>query len=163
SVVLRQVGTTLKAKDVTLYGHDTEKTAIVYPQNLMQIHYGTPDENGQYPYTVIYAPATETAKEQLVWKIDDGIAKDETLTLSYSLDLVNKASTQGTHVVPTNENAQLDYTLLGGASGMAEFPVPTVSYTVSGGGGVHHPDYDPDKDDEPADEPDEEIPEEEVP
>ena len=155
--------TALDADTFTLTVNGTKQTAVVDPQNPMQVHFGTSGENGQYPYTVIYAPATETVKEQLVWKIDDGIAKDETLTLSYSLDLVNKASTQGTHVVPTNENAQLDYTLLGGATGTAEFPVPTVSYTVSGGGGVHHPDYDPDKDDEPADEPEEDIPEEEVP
>ena len=155
--------TALDADTFTLTVNGTKQTAVVDPQNPMQVHFGTSDENGQYPYTVIYAPATETVKEQLVWKIDDGIAKDETLTLSYSLDLVNKASTQGTHVVPTNENAQLDYMLLGGATGTAEFPVPAVSYTVSGGGGVHHPDYDPDKDDEPADEPEEDIPEEDVP
>ena len=119
---------TLKVGGVTL-------DATVDASNDKVVYFGTADENGMYPYEVKYQPASTDKEEQLIWTINKPVERSKRLTLSYSLDLINKKTASGTYTEPTNENAVLDYVMTTNEEGQLIFPVPTVSYTVSGGGG----------------------------
>ena len=109
--------------------------ATVDTSNDKVVYFGAADENGKYPYEVKYQPASTDTKEQLIWIINEPVERSKRLTLSYSLDLINKKTASGTYTEPTNENAVLDYVTTTNEEGRLTFPVPTVSYTVSGGGG----------------------------
>jgi hypothetical protein len=86
-------------------------------------------------YTVEYKP-NENTGEQFVWTINVPVENLNRVQLSYNLNLVNKETAAGTYTVPTNESATLDYLNTNNIAGPTEtFPVPSVSYTVSGGGG----------------------------
>lgn len=61
----------------------TELTGIV---NGNQINFGRADEQGVYPYTVEYKPATDTEKEQLVWTINVPVESAAGVKLSYGPD-----------------------------------------------------------------------------
>lgn len=119
---------TLKVGGVTL-------DATVDASNDKVVYFGAADENGMYPYEVKYQPASTDKEEQLIWTINKPVERSKRLTLSYSLDLINKKTASGTYTEPTNENAVLDYVTTTNKEGQLIFPVPTVSYTVSGGGG----------------------------
>ena len=119
---------TLKVGGVTL-------DATVDASNDKVVYFGAADENGMYPYEVKYQPASTDKEEQLIWIINKPVERSKRLTLSYSLDLINKKTASGTYTEPTNENAVLDYVTTTNEEGQLIFPVPTVSYTVSGGGG----------------------------
>ena len=119
---------TLKVGGVTL-------DATVDASNDKVVYFGAADENGMYPYEVKYQPASTDKEEQLIWTINKPVERSKRLTLSYSLDLINKKTASGTYTEPTNENAVLDYVTTTNEEGQLIFPVPTVSYTVSGGGG----------------------------
>ena len=119
---------TLKVGGVTL-------DATVDASNDKVVYFGTADENGMYPYEVKYQPASTDKEEQLIWTINKPVERSKRLTLSYSLDLINKKTASGTYTEPTNKNAVLDYVTTTNEEGQLIFPVPTVSYTVSGGGG----------------------------
>ena len=119
---------TLKVGGVTL-------DATVDESNDKVVYFGTADENGMYPYEVKYQPVSTDKEEQLIWTINKPVERSKRLTLSYSLDLINKKTASGTYTEPTNENAVLDYVMTTNEEGQLIFPVPTVSYTVSGGGG----------------------------
>ncbi|MEE0256149.1 hypothetical protein, partial [Evtepia sp.] len=119
---------TLKVGGVTL-------DATVDASNDKVVYFGATDENGMYPYEVKYQPASTDKEEQLIWTINKPVERSKRLTLSYSLDLINKKTASGTYTEPTNKNAVLDYVTTTNEEGQLIFPVPTVSYTVSGGGG----------------------------
>jgi hypothetical protein len=71
-----------------------------------------------------------------LWSINTPVENAKTVQLSYTLNLVNRSSAAGSHTADTNVSATLDYTSTGSVtSGTELFPVPSVSYTVSGGGG----------------------------
>ena len=119
---------TLKVGGVT-------QDATVDASNDKVVYFGATDENGMYPYEVKYQPASTDKEEQLIWTINKPVERSKRLTLSYSLDLINKKTASGTYTEPTNKNAVLDYVTTTNEEGQLIFPVPTVSYTVSGGGG----------------------------
>ena len=125
---------TLKVGGVTL-------DATVDASNDKVVYFGATDENGMYPYEVKYQPASTDKEEQLIWTINKPVERSKRLTLSYSLDLINKKTASGTYTEPTNENAVLDYVTTTNEEGQLIFPVPTVSYTVSRGG--HRPSNPP--------------------
>lgn len=110
-------------------------------------------EGDSYPYTVTYTPTTKT----FVWNINKDVCADTEVTLSYKLKLDNPNKTAGTHGVTdlngdgkvddtgvavdttkalyTNKSAELykdDKTKL------ADFPKPSVSYTISSGNSGSH-------------------------
>jgi len=67
--------------------------------------YGTPDENGTYPYIVTYTPGSD---EKFTWTINVPVKNAERLQMSYNLLLT--ASPTVTTTYPTNESAELAYT-----------------------------------------------------
>ncbi len=122
-------------------------------------------------YVVTYYPnGTENdSREQFKWEINVPVEAEKGVALTYTLNLVNKSTTPGSHTVPTNEEAVLDYTSTTGAENQKEFPEPEVTYTVADTSepsdpGPDNPPYIPDGgDEEEPSEPTEEIPEEETP
>ena len=109
-------------------------------------------EGDSYPYTVTYTPTTKT----FVWNINKDVYAGTEVTLSYKLKLDNPNKTAGTHGVTdldgdgkvddtgaavdttkalyTNKSAELykdDKTKL------ADFPKPSVSYTIKSSSGSH--------------------------
>lgn len=80
-------------------------------------------------YVVTYDPNASTG-ETLKWDIKVAVASAEPVTLSYALDLSNKAAEAGTYQVPTNEDASISYESTDGNPGAEKFPVPVLEYTV---------------------------------
>lgn len=80
-------------------------------------------------YVVTYNP-NASAGETLTWDIKLPVKSAEPVTLSYALDLSNKATEAGTYQVPTNEDASIFYKSTDGNSGAEKFPVPVLEYTV---------------------------------
>lgn len=80
-------------------------------------------------YVVTYNP-NASAGETLTWDIKLPVKSAEPVTLSYALDLSNKATEAGTYQVPTNEDASISYTSTDGNPGAEKFPVPVLDYTV---------------------------------
>ena len=80
-------------------------------------------------YEVTYDKAAD-GTETLTWKVNVSVESASPVTLSYALNLANKATEQGTYQVPTNEQAAIDYSSTGGTTGSGVFPVPVLDYTV---------------------------------
>ena len=87
------------------------------------------DSNGGN-YVVTYYPAIADNSEYFTWDINAPVAKDAPLSLTYTLQLVNKETKPGTYTPPTNVSATLEYTSTVGDEGSLDFPVPHVKYTV---------------------------------
>lgn len=117
----------------------TELTRTADEENKNLLNFGSADDQGVYPYTVEYKPATETEKEQLVWTINVPVESAAGVKLFYGLTLVNKAEDPGDYTVPTNESAVLNYTSTEGGSGTVKFPVPQLTYTIEDEGGNPDP------------------------
>ena len=83
--------------------------------------------DGVYPYVVTY---TTGENEQFTWAINVPVEDGAAVRLTYTVKLVNKASTPGDYTVPTNEEATLDYNSTTGEQGTETFPVPEVTYNV---------------------------------
>lgn len=77
-------------------------------------------------YVVKYDPMGE----KLTWEINKAVASAEPVTLSYALDLSNKATDAGTYQVPTNKQASISYDSTDGSKGAGQFLVPVLEYTV---------------------------------
>lgn len=82
-------------------------------------------------YVVTYHPATANEGEYFTWEVNTPVGAANPITLTYTLDLVNKSTVAGTYEVPTNKSAVLDYISHDGSDGSQEFPVPTVTYTIN--------------------------------
>ena len=83
--------------------------------------------DGVYPYVVTY---TTGENEQFTWAINVPVEDGAAVQLTYTVKLVNKATTPGDYTVPTNEEATLDYNSTTGEQGTETFPVPEVTYNV---------------------------------
>ena len=95
-------------------------------------YFGTADPStGKFPYSVTY---THGKDESFVWTINVPVENANRVQRSYTLKLVNKATTAGTYDVPTNGTTTLDYLSTGDSVGTTphseNFTVPTVNYTV---------------------------------
>ena len=116
-------------------------------------NFGT-ETGGAYPYTVTY-DATKTPA-QFTWNINENVYAGTEVTLSYKLKLTTQEATVGTHGVTdldgdgkvdgtdvavdpnkalyTNESATL---YKDANTKLADFPMPSVSYTIKGSSGSH--------------------------
>ena len=110
-------------------------------------------EGDSYPYTVTYTPTTKT----FVWNINKDVYAGTEVTLSYKLKLTTPKTAAGTHgVKDLNGDGKVDdtgadvdttkalYTNKSAAlykddkTKLAEFPKPSVSYTVSSSNSGSH-------------------------
>ena len=111
-------------------------------------NFGT-ETGGAYPYTVTY-DATKTPA-QFTWNINENVYAGTKVTLSYKLKLTTPKTAAGTYgVEDLNGNGQIEqgktpiYTNESAAlykddkTKLAEFPKPSVSYTVSSGSSGSH-------------------------
>jgi len=123
------------------------------------VNFGAKKDDGKYPYTVTYAPATKT----FVWTINENVSNFAPVQLTYTVKLTKPETDPGTYGVEdlngekelsdaeeekalfTNESAVLNAINSAGAQlKPLDFPKPSVSYTVKksssgGGGGSHKP------------------------
>ncbi len=84
------------------------------------------DEN--YRFKVAY----DSAADELTWTFNDNVSNFAPVKLSYKVKLVDVPTQPGTYTFETNESAVLyPYDSMGTKGESVEFPVPTVSYTVS--------------------------------
>ena len=85
--------------------------------------------DGSYRFTLGYVDGDQ---EMLVLMLNEAASPSRPLVLEYSEHLVNVPTEPGTHTLKVNESAFLNPIDGYGVSGESyEFPVPTVTYTVS--------------------------------
>ncbi len=96
------------------------------------VFFGEANTDSTYPYVVTYYPEGKEgdSREQFDLEINVPVENGRGLSLTYSLDLVNKSTDSGTHTAPTNEEATLEYESTTGGQGTVDFPVPHISYTI---------------------------------
>ena len=121
------------------------------------VNFGEVKNDGTYPYTITYTPATKT----FVWTINENVSNFAPVQLTYTVKLTTPETDPGTYGVEdlkgeknvpadkalfTNERAVLNAKNSAGAQlKPLDFPKPSVSYTVKksssggGGGGSHKP------------------------
>ena len=130
---------------------------VVDASNENTVNFGTEKDNGTYPYTVTYTPATKT----FVWTINENVSNFAPVQLTYTVKLTKPETAAGTYgqtdldgdtfidgtqtsvdsskALYTNESATLTPKDSQGNPGAdLKFPKPSVSYTIkgsSGGGG----------------------------
>lgn len=110
-------------------------------------NFGT-ETGGAYPYTVTYDAAKTPA--QFTWNINENVYAGTKVTLSYKLKLTTPKTAAGTYgVEDLNGNGQIEQgktpiytnesaTLYKDANTkLAEFPKPSVSYTIKSSSGSH--------------------------
>lgn len=110
-------------------------------------NFGT-ETGGAYPYTVTYDAAKTPA--QFTWNINENVYAGTKVTLSYKLKLTTPKTVAGTYgVEDLNGNGQIEQgktpiytnesaTLYKDANTkLAEFPKPSVSYTIKSSSGSH--------------------------
>lgn len=113
------------------------------------VNFGEVKNDGTYPYTITYTPATKT----FVWTINENVSNFAPVQLTYTVKLTTPETDPGTYGVEdlkgeknvpadkalfTNERAVLNAKNSAGVPlKPLDFPKPSVSYTVksSGGGG----------------------------
>lgn len=88
--------------------------------------------NNRYArFTVAYDESAKT----FVWTINENVSNSAPVQLSYTIKLDSPATAAGTYEEPTNEYATLvPKDSAGNVGKELSFPVPIVSYTISGGG-----------------------------
>lgn len=159
SYVIDKIGNEFTFMDgLSLEVNGTKLSATQDTTNKNLYRFGT-ETGGVYPYTVTYTDKNDETKTpaQFTWNINEDVYAGTEVTLSYKLKLTNpKTGTHGvtdldgngfvdgaetTKVVAanalyTNESAIL-YKKEGNTK-LAEFPKPSVSYTVSSGSSGSH-------------------------
>ena len=150
SYVIDQIGNKFTFMDgLSLKVNDTELLVTKDMTTENCYHFGTPDGQGAYPYTVTY-DATKTPA-QFTWNINENVYAGTKVTLSYKLELTTREKNPGTYGVEdlkgngqieqgktpiyTNESATL---YKDANTKLADFPKPSVSYTVSSGSSGSH-------------------------
>ena len=89
------------------------------------------NDNGYARFTVAYDESAKT----FVWTINENVSNFAPVQLSYTIKLDSPATAAGTYEEPTNEYATLvPKDSAGNVGKELSFPVPIVSYTISGGG-----------------------------
>ena len=149
SYVIDQIGNEFTFMDgLSLKVNDTELLVTKDKTTENCYHFGTQDGQGAYPYTVTY-DATKTPA-QFTWNINKDVYAGTKVTLSYKLKLTTPKTAAGTYgVEDLNGNGQIEQgktpiytnesaTLYKDASTkLAEFPKPSVSYTIKSSSGSH--------------------------
>lgn len=151
SYVIDKIGNEFTFMDgLSLKVNDTERSVTKDTTTENCYHFGTPDGQGAYPYTVTYTAATTSAPAQFKWEINQDIPAGTKVTLSYKLKLTTPNTKTGTYgkddldgslripeseALYTNESAAL---YKDADTKLDEFPKPSVSYTVSSGSSGSH-------------------------
>lgn len=154
SYVIDQIGNEFTFMDgLSLKVNDTELLVTKDKTTENCYHFGTPDGQGAYPYTVTY-DATKTPA-QFTWNINKDVYAGTKVTLSYNLKLTTREKNPGTYGVEdlngdnktepgktpiyTNEKAALYIKEKENnqEKEIAVFPKPSVSYTIKSSSGSH--------------------------
>ena len=152
SYVIDKIGNEFTFMDgLSLKVNGTELSATQDTTNKNLYRFGT-ETGGVYPYTVTYTAKNDETKEpaQFTWNINEDVYAGTEVTLSYKLKLTKPETAPGTYGVEdlngngpieqgktpiyTNESAAL---YKDANTKLAEFPKPSVSYTIKGSSGGH--------------------------
>lgn len=161
------------ASAMTLKVGDTEYKAEKIDEN----KYGFAPNVGEYDYVVEYIAGDKTITEHFVWTINVPVSKFTPVQLTYTVQLMNPKSEEGTYGNYDNDGSKndgsLDFGLYtnsratlypvdsnGGESEPEEFQKPTVSYKVDedGPGPGPGPNPDPEPNEPTVDIPDPDVP-----
>ena len=150
--MIDQIGNKFTFMDgLSLKVNGTELSATQDTTNKNLYRFGT-ETGGVYPYTVTYTAKNDETKEpaQFTWNINEDVYAGTEVTLSYKLKLTTPETATGTYgVEDLNGNGQIEQgktpiytnesaTLYKDANTkLAEFPKPSVSYTIKGSSGSH--------------------------
>ncbi len=150
SYVIDQIGNEFTFMDgLSLKVNGTELSATQDTTNKNLYRFGT-ETGGVYPYTVTYTAKNGDTPAQFTWNINKDVYAGTKVTLSYKLKLTTPNTKTGTYgkddldgslripeseALYTNESAIL-YKKEGNTK-LAEFPKPSVSYTIKGSSGGH--------------------------
>ena len=151
SYVIDQIGNEFTFMDgLSLKVNDTELLVTKDKTTENCYHFGTQDGQGVYPYTVTYTAKDGDTPAQFTWNINKDVYAGTKVTLSYKLKLTTPNTKTGTHgkddldgslgileseALYTNESAILYKKE--GKTKLAEFPKPSVSYTIKSSSGSH--------------------------
>ena len=136
---------------LTLKVGDTDTTYTgVKDGDTNTYNFGTANGEGAYPYTVTYIAKNGDTPAQFTWNINEDVYAGTKVTLSYKLKLTTPKTAAGTYgVEDLNGNGQIEqakalYTNESAIlykkeenTKLAEFPKPSVSYTIKGSSGGH--------------------------
>ena len=150
SYVIDKIGNEFTFMDgLSLKVNDKELSVTQDETNKNLYRFGT-ETGGVYPYTVTYTAKDGDTPAQFKWDIKENIPAGTTVTLSYKLKLTNHNTAAGTYgVEDLNGNGQIEqgktpiYTNESAVlykdadTKLAEFPMPSVSYTIKGSSGGH--------------------------
>ena len=139
SYVIDQIGNKFTFRDgLSLKVNDTELLVTKDTATENCYHFGTPDGQGAYPYTVTYTDKNGETPAQFTWNINENVYAGTKVTLSYNLELTTREKNPGTYgPIYTNEKAALYIKENNQEKEIAVFPKPSVSYTVKGSSGSH--------------------------
>ena len=150
SYVIDKIGNEFTFMDeLSLKVNGTELSATQDTTNKNLYHFRT-ETGGTDLYTVTYTAKDGDTPAQFKWDIKENIPAGTTVTLSYKLKLTNHNTAAGTYgVEDLNGNGQIEqgktpiYTNESAVlykdadTELAEFPKPSVSYTIKGSSGGH--------------------------
>ena len=150
SYVIDQIGNEFTFMDgLSLKVNDKELSVTQDETNKNLYHFRT-ETGGTDLYTVTYTAKDGDTPAQFKWEIKENIPAGTTVTLSYKLKLTNHNTAAGTYgVEDLNGNGQIEqgktpiYTNESAVlykdadTKLAEFPMPSVSYTIKGSSGGH--------------------------
>ena len=154
SYVIDQIGNEFTFMDgLSLKVNDTEILVTKDKTTENCYHFGTPDGQGAYPYTVTYTAKNGDTPAQFTWNINENVYAGTKVTLSYNLELTTREKNPGTYGVEdlkgdnktepdktpiyTNEKAALYIKENNQEKEIAVFPKPSVSYTIKSSSGSH--------------------------
>lgn len=150
SYVIDQIGNEFTFMDgLSLKVNGTELSVTQDTTNKNLYRFGT-ETGGVYPYTVTYTAKDGETPAQFTWNINEDVYAGTEVTLSYKLELTTREKNPGTYgVEDLNGNGQIEQgktpiytnesaTLYKDANTkLAEFPKPSVSYTIKSSSGSH--------------------------
>ena len=158
SYVIDQIGNKFTFKNGLSLEVNGKEISVTQDETNKNLYHFRTETGTTDLYTVTYTAATTSAPAQFKWEIKQDIPAGTTVTLSYKLKLTTPNKTAGTHGVTdldgdgkvdgtdtavdttkalyTNESAIL-YKKEGNTK-LADFPKPSVSYTVSSGNSGSH-------------------------
>ena len=150
SYVIDKIGNEFTFMDgLSLKVNDKELSVTQDETNKNLYHFRT-ETGGTDLYTVTYTAKDGDTPAQFKWEIKENIPAGTTVTLSYKLKLTNHNTAAGTYgVEDLNGNGQIEqgktpiYTNESAVlykdadTKLAEFPKPSVSYTIKGSSGGH--------------------------
>ena len=115
-----------------VYGGETYAAELIETKEGATASYGfNKKEDGTYSFNLDYY-AGEAEAEHFIWTFHENVSMEKVASLTYKLELTNKAKEDGEHTIETNEYAVLKpIDTKNQAGDWQYFPIPEVTYEVT--------------------------------